>query len=454
MFDIKYQQLALFGLAGLLLASCSGGLRVSNSPPVKSHRTVILFLVDGLSSGALKRNLESGEAPQLKNFFLRGKKGFSLGRAAFPTLTYPNLSSILTADRVGEQPVISNHVKFGDKVVNFESAAQHARLRKEIDPLSVFAKLNSAGRETASFSYVLGLNASDHMEFGLKEGLDYEGHDFESLDDQLISNLEDFLADRADPATWPDFIYVHLVGVDGTAHEFGPNSREAKRYLGWLDKRLKKVFQLLARAEKRKEVVSILTADHGFVETNTFVDLEKTLRKIDKRIVVTNESRFLGLHFPPGLAPGAVARLLENLAQVKGVELTAWKRENSLELGMPGRRIAFDYGPAVCASETYSLAVHAEGTQNASLGYRCPDQFDSGRYPFLVAGLSRFLNAPNHPDALVVAKPNVSFTKGARGSHGGPTAEEVLVPVLLRNASFRGNEIQPTSDLLKLLEQI
>ena len=72
-------------------------------------------------------------------------------------------------------------------------------------------------------------------------------------------------------------------------------------------------------------------------------------------------------------------------------------------------------------------------------------------HPFLLEGISRYLSAPNHPDALIVAAPRVSFSRGQLGSHGGPTAEESYVPVLLRNASLRGSAPIRTNELLKLL---
>jgi hypothetical protein len=191
------------------------------------------------------------------------------------------------------------------------------------------------------------------------------------------------------------------------------------------------------------------------VDTTTFVDAEKAIKKLDPKLVVTNESRFLGLHLAPGQSLDSLAKSLARLSQLKGVEMTALRRDRSVELHTAAADLSFAYGPAICAGESYSLAVQGRGLEQAAAEFRCPEQLDSAnpKYPFLVSELTRFLQAPNHPDALVIAKPQVSFTKGSRGSHGGPTADEVIVPVLLRNASFHGAEMQPTSELLKILDQ-
>jgi hypothetical protein len=73
-------------------------------------------------------------------------------------------------------------------------------------------------------------------------------------------------------------------------------------------------------------------------------------------------------------------------------------------------------------------------------------------YPFLIASLARYFSAPRHPDALVLAGASYAFTKGFRGHHGGATAREAYVPVLLRNLSLNGNAPVRTSDLLKIFE--
>ena len=392
----------------------------------------------------------------MEKFFLEGKKGFPLARATFPSLTYPNISSILTAKRMGEQPVIANHVVVNGEVVNYESHVTHRALRESIDPQTVLGQMESEGRETASFSYIFAENASTHMLFGLKEGLEYKHEEYKKLDGRLIENMETFLSSR-EPNQWPEFIYIHIVGVDGVAHHHGAKSKEVIEHLAWLDARLNKTFRLLRSGEERgQRVESFLTADHGFVDTKFHIDAEKIIRDYDPSIVVTNESRFLGLHFT---GKTKVAPLLKKIRKISGVELTVWRRNDHLELETKKKNLRFAYGPTRCQEARFTLAWLPSDSriQPAGMNYSCPESFENAAdfYPFLVPDLAAYLNAPNHPDALVIAKPNFSFTKDFLANHGGPTKDEMLVPLLTRNTMpiEENGGLVRTSDILRHLRK-
>jgi|GEM_PF-3581061 len=439
----------------LLLTSCATGLRESATAPTRPNgRTVVLFLVDGLGTKALQNALKANRLPNLRRFFLRDSNSFPVGRASFPTQTYPNLSSVLTARPIGEQPVLGNHMLLPNgKVANYEDAKSHEALRVLIDSQSVIARLESEGRETASFSYVLGMNASSHMRVGITEGLDYQRHDYMSLDDRLLTSLAELLTERRDPRFWPEFVYMHLIGVDAVSHRFGPYSREALDYLTWLDGRFGPVLSALAKGEKRKQVISMLTADHGFVETKRYVSLKKKLVKADLELVITNEGRFLGLYLPKNHEPEELGKAIEIALRNKGVELTAWRRGNVLEIATAKSKFRLAFGPAACG-EPYSLALLPESNL-APASFSCANSFDEGKglYPFLVTQLARYLTAPGHPDAIVIARPEVSFSKGAKANHGGPTADETLVPLLTRGATLQGEGPVPTSGILNIVFQ-
>ncbi len=337
-------------LSTLCLLSCATGLREGGPAPVRPNgRTTVLFLVDGLSVKALQRGLKDKRTPNLRHFFLRGSQSFAVGQAAFPTQTYPNIASVLTTTRIGEQPVIGNHVLLSNgKVINYEDAKAHEALRATVDSRSVIARLEAEGRETASFSYVFGMNAASRMRVGITEGLEYQRSDYMSLDDKLLTSLNEMLTTRADPRFWPEFIYVHLVGVDAVTHRFGVSSKEAREYLQWLDGRMAPVLETLRKAEKRKQVLTLLTADHGFVDTKRIVSLKKKMVKADLDLVITNEGRFLGLHLPQDQEPAKLGKALAVARKEKGVELTAWRLGNEIEFATEHSSYRFTVGPPGC----------------------------------------------------------------------------------------------------------
>lgn len=439
-----------------LLNACARTVQVNERKFSTSKTTVVLFLVDGLSSPSLQNAINSDSMPATRDFFLSDKAEFTQARATFPTLTYSNIASILTTKNIGDQPIISNHMIVQDRELDFEKAQFHNKLRELNDPINVFARLKAQGKRSASFAYVFGHNASDFMDAGITEGLEYNKHQYEKLDGRLLRNLKAYL-DSNRPENWPEFIFVHLVGVDGTAHLYGPNSKESKKYLARLDQLLKPVLQKLKSSEANgRKIISLLTSDHGFIETEKYVPLDKFLKQEAPEITVTNESRFLGLHLPNPQYP--IKPLLEKIRRVEGVEFTVLRDRNILSLKTYNNEIHFAYGPSTCANESYSLAMleNDSNWQNASLEFECPGQFDQvvQPYPYLVSNLANFLQAPFHPDALVIAKPHVAFSSGTLGNHGGPTADELFVPLLLRNAQIQSKDPIPTNQLLKILDVI
>jgi hypothetical protein len=442
--------LILFLLSALMLSACATGLRETRSgtPPTRrSERSVVLFMVDGLSVHALQAALKKGLMPNTRRFFLRGQASFPVGRASFPTQTYPNLASVLTAKPIGEQPIVANHVLLANgKLANYESVEHHDAMRALVEPASVFGRLEAEGRESASFSYVLGMSATSHMRVGVTEGLEYKRHDYKALDGRLLEEMEALLRSRPS-RDWPDFFYVHLVGIDATAHMFGSRSPESMEYLAWLDRKIAPVLGLLEKGERGRQVVSMLTADHGFDDTKRFVSLRRKMVKADLGLVVTNESRFLGLYLPRNREPEELAKALRVARESSGVELTAWRLPGALEIQGQGKLFRFTFGPAACGLPV-SLSL-------AGGPFRCASEFDEGRgtYPFLVSQLTRYFSAAGSADALVIAKPGVSFAKGAAAAHGGPTAAETFVPALLRGATLVANGPVPTTELLKVLDQ-
>jgi hypothetical protein len=446
-----------------ILSACASGLRrtdfhATRATPKAPHRTVVLFLVDGLAVRTLQTGLEARVLPNLRHYFLPKSDRFVVGQAAFPTLTYPNVASILTAKPIGEQPILGNQMlEPNGEIVAYDSARNIDKIRQKVDPKTVIAELNKEGRETATFSYILGHNAADHMRLSLRDGLEYDREDYRKLDARLLQNLSEFLRERGEPSRWPDFIYVHLVGVDALSHAYGPDSPVVNEYLAWLDSQLGETLSLLAAAEARPKsnIVTFLTADHGFVAVPNHSDAAKLVRREEPRATLINEGRFIALFAPSGSLPQGLSPLLSKLRSRRGVEFTVLRRGATLELGSGSRMLRFAIGSPVCEESPVSLApIPAGSAVLPAAAFRCPTDLDDshGDYPFLLAGLARYFSAPRHPDALVLAGPSFAFTKGFRGHHGGATAREAYVPVLLRNVTLQGSAPVRTSDLLKIFE--
>ncbi len=444
-----------------------------------SKQTVVLFLVDGLSQSTLKNALANGRVNAIRDYFLLEKNSFSrfsLGRAVFPTETYPNLASILSVSTFEDHLISGNQLIRNGKKFDFESVTGHNLFEKWVEPLTVFHSLESRSERSASFSYVLGQNAETHSEVGLQIAFEYSRKEYVELDDRLIDSLDRFLADRR-PENWPAFIYVHLVGVDGYSHEFGPDSAIVSQYLQRLSLKLSSVLSRLKMAEyvQGKRVVALMTADHGFVTTQKVVELESMIRRFDSRIEVLNGSRVISLISPSSPKKPSRTQTRRHMmaalnwaVQQPGVQMVAYRSGEQVVIASAERVQTLSYGRALCENDRYSLQVTSRGFRVARdraphstlptylKQFRCPNEFDQSQSefdaPFLYSSIATYFRSATAADALILAKDHFSFNQKSMGAHGGLTREEMLVPILLRNAEIDGAQAPPkTSDLLNFL---
>jgi hypothetical protein len=475
---MKQAKIGFFALLALL-AGCATRNNIYSdyhaatreAPPARaSKRTTVFFLVDGMSVPALQRVMSQGRVPSIRKFFLPGRDSFQVGRAVFPTLTYPNISSILTTRPIDEQPVIGNQALLDGRVVNFESPLSNGFLNQTLKPLSVFERLTERNATSISLAHSFGGGATVQYSRDFEAGVAYLTGNYAYIDDKLLDSANRLLS-KMDAAAWPELIFIHLVGVDAEAHAHGPLSKQALDYLERLDGRLAKTLDILREAQASgKDVVTLMTADHGFTATPRFADVAGALRRNlsrDTREVITlNQHRLISLHFPVAWSDERRARYLDAARALPGVELTMLRSRNEVLVQSatghnPDARIRYER--ANCQRTPYALAFDrlpqgsGRRVELASFsGYQCPEVLERGQGseydPYFASNVAAYFHSPYHPDAVITARPGVSFTNEALGQHGGLTAEEVIVPVLMRGAELRSaGQVVPTYELLKFV---
>jgi hypothetical protein len=434
------------------------------TPPLeRTTPTVVMILVDGLSVGILQKQIAAGKVPSLQRYFLKGRSAFQLGRAAFPSLTYPNISSILTARGIDQQPVIGNQMLLRGKIEDFVSPLKMGVLNREIEPLSVFTRLKERGETSVSLAQYFGAGAAVQYPRDIKSGMAYVNGDYSYIDEKAIDSANSLLS-GTDPSRWPSLVFIHLVGVDAIVHHEGPDSKRAADYLARLDRELDRTFDILRGAEKDgKKVASFLTADHGFTRTSLHSNAESVIRRLAPEVTVINQSRYLALHFPTGWSDERKARLLARVRSLPGQELTMLRLRNDIWVhsatgATADARIRYFRGACAGGSD-YRLSLMAIPRGSMPWGglpgpsEQCPEAFDRLArpyyYPFFVSNAAAYFHAPEHPDAVVLAGRGVAYSKGHLGEHGGMTPEEILVPVLMRGAALSDpSRVIPTHKLL------
>jgi hypothetical protein len=426
------------------------------------RRTVVLFLVDGLGSDVFRS--EQGNLPGIRGHFESREGGRAyLGRASFPTLTYPNISSILTASPVGAHPVTGNLVRNGREVVSYEKPWNAGKLNDALRGQTVFTSVGRHGGNSVSLSYYFRDGATARFGDDIKTGVAYLGENYRYIDRKTLGAL-DGLLDRTAPSKWPEFVFVHLIGYDSLAHEYGPGSSQAREYLRELDAGMKRVLDRLAAAEKAgKEVVTFLTADHGFIPVKRFSDVESFVRKADPEIQVLNQARLASLYFPESWTRKGQAVLLASVRRSAGVELTVQKLEpGTLYLQTAADSAWIRLRPGFCVDAPFEMSVEVDRRRGHAVvpitsPYECPSRLEAayrGLRPDLFAAIGRYFLAKGSPDALLLAANETSFLRGSLGTHGGASERESDVPVLVRNARFESpREAIPTYALLAFLKK-
>lgn len=387
-------------------------LELAKNPHIE-RQTAVVFLIDGLGYNTLKEQLVRRKLPRLENFFLKTGASIASAQAAFPSVTYTNIAGLLQEAPVHETNAVGNKLIFQNQLIDFESLADRKYFSEMLRNKTIFSRLKKQNWVTVSLDYGLGSEATIASGFDLQSGYAASQMDYRYLDRKKIDGLQ-ILLTETDPKQWPDFIFVHLVGLDFLSHRFGPDANEALDYLAELDQQLEKIYSLLKKAESRKKIVTLLTADHGFNRQKMrYFNIESAVRKIDVGLRVINESRFAGIFYlkEPDLKTMQITA--RQLLQTDGAEIVAYKNKDRI------------YIKSKVSDINYSID---------SNDFVPPAQ--TLFYPYFLANMTSYFKATKSADMVVIPDPRTVYSRSGLGFHGGPTRDEVLVPVLMRNARF------------------
>ena len=447
-------------------------LRKQKSPisaTAESQTTVLIFLVDGFAVPTLTHALTATDpdesAPNLARFFHVSSHNVHLGRAAFPTLTYPNLVSILTGTSVNHHGINGNRVidEQGTEV-NFEDVQSWSYLNKRIGKQTMFARLTDNSETSISYSFPFTYGATARAHKTVQAGVDYAEKDYAAVDQETLASLANFFA-TVPLDKWPRFLFVHLIGVDSYSHEFGPDDPRTRAYVHKLDAYMEPVFQSIRKAEKAgHRVKSVMTADHGFVATSNAVHVKAMVESLHLGVHVVEDNRVASFYTPANWSLKKREAFAESLLSVHHVSWTAFRDGSSIELfHVSGLRGRIDIGQKSCLTGNWSARVewiqpHASTIRSVreSGNFFCPEEYDQkgitteGGASFMVSGLVEYFTAPDAPDMVLLPDTHSDFSGEYAGNHGGLTTQEVYVPVLSRHADLPAT-ILPTSQLVHFL---
>ncbi len=458
------------GTAILLMMSCASYRELPKDYSViaqknsksGSDRTVIFFLVDGLPVKMLKQELVAGRAPQINSFFIGSKHEMYIARTGFPSLTFSGIGSLLTERPVDQNGLFGNRVMSvrENEILNLEQPNNYIEVARRIKNRNIFSRLKEKGQKTVSFSYIFYADADVHSDIlDPQAGLALLNQDYQFLDRKTLDSLH-LLLSQTKPEAWPEFIFVHLVGIDFLSHERGPQSPIVANYLNKLDLELKPIFEILNSADlkKQRKVLAMLSSDHGFDQTiSERVDPNQLLGALPSEVRVLNEGRFIGLYFPKTWTAPQRDEYLQRISAQSYIEITAQRQDNRVAITSLRVDTQFIYSKAHCQDGEFAISIQQSrprSLKDVIHPAACPEKLDASvnylYHPYFLSNLSHYFQAEAHPDAVILPRPGVSFAKGTLGQHGGPTADEIFVPLLIHNGTL--TDFQRNPSLWQLLQ--
>jgi predicted AlkP superfamily pyrophosphatase or phosphodiesterase len=413
--------------------------------PEESRKTVVLIVVDGLSQQTL-----TAASPGLVNLnsFFRLPDGAFTAHAGFPSLTFPGISSLLKEQPVSETGFLGNTFYLNGEFFEFEKPLERERYSQLMHGHTIFSRLTARSANSVSLDYGLGSDATVETPLeDLSTLSELADSNYLYADTKKIDSLVALL-ESTSVARWPSFIFLHLVGVDFLSHDFGSLSAQALSHLKSLDEALGPVFEILKNGERSHGVVTMLTADHGFASsTHAYFPLNDFVKKISTRMIVINESRMASI-----LLNGSKNKedLVSSLLNQKGIEQVAEKtRTGFLVRTASGETEAVLERAPACPFEPYAVTVNHK---NSFCLTELSESEKSDKNPYLFANLARYFLAKNAPDIVVIPDRETLLSTAYVGNHGGPSPEETIVPLLLRNASSSRLQAVPLWRLLDIIK--
>ena len=395
----------LVNVAATVLDLC-GARTAADPPPLRSVdpallegvRSVVLILCDGLGSDQLQRVTRSGDMPFLARILERAARHDAAqlidATSIFPSTTAAAITTLNTARTPQEHGNFAYFVwleEFGAVAQMLRwGPAVHRRGSffddRAIDPRAYVkaGSIHRAIRARGGRTYVIEpeLFRNEAMTRMHAAEASYVGY---LLPSTLGVRLRDLLEHRPEDDS-PLYIYAYWAGVDTAAHWYGPRGPEHAAEAALLDRDLERALGDRVAGD----ALVILTADHGHasVDPGRLVDLEADLElRALLRNPLAGEPRVVFLH------TDRAEEVKAHLAHAYPGTFFTFDREEAIAAGLFGR------GDPALARRRVGDVLAMLREDRAATVVRVDGQ------------------AVLH-----------------RGAHGGMTADEMRIPVLLWRA--------------------
>lgn len=273
----------------------------------QTSKHVILVSIDGFRPDFYLD--KSWPAPNLQTMMKNGAHAKGV-RCIFPSVTYPSHTTLITGAFPVHHGITYNTMPNDNHV--YEWTTDSRKIKSE----TLWQAIRKAGMKSASVSWPISVgaeidynlpeiwsktNMSDRRsairEFATPKGL------FEEMEEFAIGkaetndlNLQYLTMDENNSrmAAYiirkykPEFLSIHIVGVDGAQHKEGRSGEGVLKALASADHAVANIIDALIKAGIKDSTTVIVTGDHGFVDINRVLSPNIWLKElgIDSKVGV------------------------------------------------------------------------------------------------------------------------------------------------------------------------
>ncbi len=434
---------------------------------VRPETAVVLITADGLAEPVMDDLLAAGELPHIARLI---ENGVRVHRAidSLPSLTYPNLATILTGCRPSRHGILGNQWFDRDTLV-FRDYTTTRTYRDADNDIRVPTVYELLGDEfTVSIQCAVRRGVSRTIDNWATSGIRWFFGGFEATD-QLIPWRFDLIAEEVNRrGCWPVLVHAYFPGVDEIGHRYGGDSPPYRAAVRNLDHQIGLIQEAVARTGMADRTCTILVADHNHTPVppanwfdvarwlrdtahlrvrttpapgETLTEREKTYRKVDAVVVVGGDRiAAIQLQGPGGWHERPTPRQLE--AVLGSGPTSLWAHQAVDWVAVPdesqnGRRVVDLY-----SRRGRGQLERRRADDGYHYGYTAleGDPLDWG--PGQVEELVELFNTPRAGDIALFATPGWDFAAGNRGGHGGLGESDTRVPMI-----FSGTMVNHTVKL-------
>lgn len=285
--------------------------------------TAIFFYIDGVGNDYFEKNLQAGNLPNIKHYFLDRGLRYRRTVTCMPSITYAATATFLTGQSPGDHGIVGNRWfdPYSMRYQAYGFIKTYRTAQNDFDAPTIFELLHD--QLTFSIQVATRRGVTREIDNWATSGVSWFFGYYQDVD-KLTAMRFDLIANMAiQTGHWPRFIFAYFPSCDETAHRQGIESKYYTQAIHNADEQIGRICRGLEKAHVLDRTLLVLTTDHGQApmhDGDGVIDVDKQLadhfgmRITDKRfdnndyikrfefynafdvVAVPDAPRLLGLH--------------------------------------------------------------------------------------------------------------------------------------------------------------